>query len=288
MSYFKNFDIRVCFEDACRHILFDDEPKVVSIHELSTAKLGSFADSRFTFLRPLAFNAYRLTADFDFRGHNAIIKAFKPAEFIEMLAYKTALLVEQVENDRNKFPSLKGYARSRRKKGERLILENILLNAIFFDNPQVSWPPMTKFLEALGKNPQTPAPFGALALTFYDEAIEFFKANDVGRALQCLYRAQNLVDEGNLIVNEARVSGHFKGRARLIAAEGGEARAKKYKALEEETIRLYLAGTWKSVPSAAHEITPKIVALSKNGNGDLLPTTTKPLEWIRAYKRRNK
>jgi hypothetical protein len=68
------------------------------------------------------------------------------------------------------------------------------------------------------------------------------------------------------------------------AALGGSGRARHFKPLEDETIRLYLEKAWKSVPEAAMEITPKIVAMSK-GNGDLAPTTTKPLEWIRAYKK---
>ena len=76
-------------------------------------------------------------------------------------------------------------------------------------------------------------------------------------------------------------------RAAEIARSGGEGRAAKYKALEAETIRLYLEKKW-SAPEAAREITPQIVALSKNGGGDLAPTTQKPLEWIRAYIRGQK
>ena len=76
-------------------------------------------------------------------------------------------------------------------------------------------------------------------------------------------------------------------RAAEIARSGGEGRAAKYQALEAETIRLYLEKEWKA-PAAAKEITPKIVALSKGGAGDLAPTTQKPLEWIRAYIRAQK
>lgn len=72
------------------------------------------------------------------------------------------------------------------------------------------------------------------------------------------------------------------------AKKGGDARANLFDKLEEETIRLYVEGNWKSAPEAALEITPLIVQMLKNGNGDLAPTTTKPLAWIRAYKRQEK
>ena len=55
------------------------------------------------------------------------------------------------------------------------------------------------------------------------------------------------------------------------------------KKLEEETIRLYKSGSWRSAPLAAQEITPKVVEHSKGGRGELMQSTTKPLEWIRAY-----
>lgn len=72
-------------------------------------------------------------------------------------------------------------------------------------------------------------------------------------------------------------------RQRAIA--GGASRSSKLKALEEATIKMYTEGQWDSVPLAAQEITPKIVALSKKNGPNLLPTTTKPIEWIRAYKK---
>lgn len=72
-------------------------------------------------------------------------------------------------------------------------------------------------------------------------------------------------------------------RPSRIAKTGGDARSALFKALENETIRLYKSGNWTSLPSAALEITPKIVALSKNGNGDLVETTNKPLQWLRKY-----
>lgn len=73
-----------------------------------------------------------------------------------------------------------------------------------------------------------------------------------------------------------------------LAKSGGAGRSAKFKILEAETVRLYELGNWKSVPIAAQEITPKIIALSKNGNGDLLSSTTKPLEWIRAFRKSKK
>lgn len=76
-----------------------------------------------------------------------------------------------------------------------------------------------------------------------------------------------------------------RNKSTIRAQLGGLTRATKFKRLEEETIRLYLEGKWKSDPLAAEEITPKIVLMSKDGNGDLLPSTTKPLQWIRKYKK---
>lgn len=86
----------------------------------------------------------------------------------------------------------------------------------------------------------------------------------------------------------AAVESIQKDKAQEIARRGPEVRKAKMELLKAETIKLFEQGKWKSVPTAAHEITPLIVALSKNGNGDLLPTTTKPLEWIRAHKSRSK
>lgn len=73
-----------------------------------------------------------------------------------------------------------------------------------------------------------------------------------------------------------------------IARKGGLGKKPKLDRLEAETIRLYELGKWGSAPKAALEITPQIVKISTGGNGDLLPSTTKPLEWIRAYEKRKK
>ncbi len=70
-----------------------------------------------------------------------------------------------------------------------------------------------------------------------------------------------------------------------IARKGGLGRAAKYDRLKEETIRLYENQTWKNAATAALAITPQIVEMSRNGNGDLAPTTSKPLAWIREYIR---
>lgn len=86
----------------------------------------------------------------------------------------------------------------------------------------------------------------------------------------------------------AAVENIQKSKAKEIARRGPEVRKAKMDFLEAETIKLFEQGKWKSVPTAALEITPKIVALSKNGNGNLSPSTTKPLEWIRAHKSRSK
>lgn len=75
----------------------------------------------------------------------------------------------------------------------------------------------------------------------------------------------------------------YKNSAKHNARLGGLGRTAKLEALEVETIRLYKAGTWRSAPLAAENITPLIVEMSKNGNGDLLPSTGKPLAWIRAH-----
>lgn len=75
----------------------------------------------------------------------------------------------------------------------------------------------------------------------------------------------------------------IKIREILRAKTGGKIRAEKFKALESATIKLYQAGKWASAPLAAQEIAPQIVALSSGGNGDLLLSTTRPLQWIRTY-----
>lgn len=76
-----------------------------------------------------------------------------------------------------------------------------------------------------------------------------------------------------------------KDIAKKVAASGGAARAAKIQALKDKTIELYKAGSWSSVPLAAEEIRPKIVQLSKENGTVLAPTTTKPLEWIRKYRK---
>ena len=79
-----------------------------------------------------------------------------------------------------------------------------------------------------------------------------------------------------------------KSRIRVKSASGGEGRAAKFRLLEAETIRMFEAGSWRTAPAAAVDITPVIVELSKKGNGNLLPSTTKPLAWIRAHIKKQK
>lgn len=76
-----------------------------------------------------------------------------------------------------------------------------------------------------------------------------------------------------------------RARPKKIAATGGKARAAKLEILQKETIRRYEAekGKWKTLPEAADEIKPDIVALSKKEAFPLAPTTSKPLEWIRDH-----
>lgn len=73
--------------------------------------------------------------------------------------------------------------------------------------------------------------------------------------------------------------------AKKVAASGGAARAAKLKVLENKTIELYKAGTWKSAPVAAAAIRPEIVKLSRENGTVLAETSNKPLEWIRAYNK---
>lgn len=109
-----------------------------------------------------------------------------------------------------------------------------------------------------------------------DEALGLLAdaASSLHMANQCLLQMNNYLQ-----AKEARSE---------KAKNAAEVRAEKFKSLEAETIRLYESGKWASVPLAAAEITPKIVAMSRNRNGDLLPSTTKPLEWIRAHNKKKK
>lgn len=81
---------------------------------------------------------------------------------------------------------------------------------------------------------------------------------------------------------------YLDSKPKAVARAGGEGRAAKFASLKAETIKLFNEGSWKSLPDAALEITPKIVAYSKPNNGNLLPTTTKPLEWLREYAKAEK
>ena len=87
-----------------------------------------------------------------------------------------------------------------------------------------------------------------------------------------------------------------------IAKSGGDGRAEKLKVLENETIRLYkiklehreskgspnMTRKRTSIPLDAQEITPLIVKLSTKNGVNLLPTTTRPLAWLRAFVKSQK
>jgi hypothetical protein len=121
---------------------------------------------------------------------------------------------------------------------------------------------------------------------------------DIGKALDFLsdaMAAKFLFTQGEMHIesfyaleDKRKIITSLEQRPSKIAKNAGDARGAKFKLLEDETIRLYKAGKWDSVPLAAEEITPKIVTMSKKGRGDLRPSTTKPLEWIRAYNKKKK
>lgn len=99
-----------------------------------------------------------------------------------------------------------------------------------------------------------------------------------------------------------KILAYHEGRSVAVAKAGGDGRAAKLKDLEKETIKLYQAmledrdsvcnpdsaGKRTSIPLVAQKITPLIVDLSKRNGVNLLPTTTKPLAWIRAYVKSQK
>lgn len=91
----------------------------------------------------------------------------------------------------------------------------------------------------------------------------------------------NMAFDEELRLNKLIIN-YWERKPKVVAKAGGDGRAEKFKALEIETIKLYQEGSWATVPLAAQEITPKIVAMSERA---LAPTTNKPLEWIRAYRK---
>lgn len=116
---------------------------------------------------------------------------------------------------------------------------------------------------------------------------------DAVRGVQMLLETTELDDILNKCHDEERrladlIINYLEKKPSVVAKAGGDGRAAKFKRLEAETISLYKAGTWASVPDAALTITPIIVKMSSRGNGDLKPSTTKPLEWIRAHVKSEK
>ena len=102
-----------------------------------------------------------------------------------------------------------------------------------------------------------------------------------------LVELRNAATKGNLTATVAMFTAKAikKESAKETASKGGKGRAAKIELCEKETIRLYLAGKWKSAPEASQTITPQILEFSKKVGASLAPTTTKPLEWIRKYRK---
>ena len=126
-----------------------------------------------------------------------------------------------------------------------------------------------------------------LALAYIQSLITFNRGSDVdvvealclGNWLVGVLGGMDGSDRGNLLCPSCIIDGYKES----IARTGGAGRSAKLKVLEAETIRLYEAGKWDSTPLAAQEIAPLIVAFSAKEGPRLMPSTTKPLEWIRAY-----
>jgi hypothetical protein len=283
MGSYHHFDVAKCFRDHECNELGRKQPT------LSKGELGSFSDPRVEFLRGLAFDAYQLTAQIEYEGGWFRITKFREPKFIEQLAAKTWDAVNHVEKNYKRYPSLKKKYKGTDVSGKyREIPEWNLLAAFVADNPQADPIYFQEYISSFRQTPEAAASFGVVALHMFDSAIEYSLNGDIGAAHQYVYRAEMLVKYGEGIRAMEAGDHQVKSRAKKVAKTGGEGRASKYKTLEQETIRLYLSREWDSVPSAAQEITPLIVKMSKNGAGDLLPTTTKPLQWIRAFNRARK
>lgn len=126
-----------------------------------------------------------------------------------------------------------------------------------------------------------------LALAYIQSLIAFDRRSDVdvvdalclGNWLVGVLGGMDGSDRGNFLCPSCIIDGYKAS----IARTGGAGRSVKLKILQAETIRLYEAGKWDSTPLAAQEIAPAIVALSAKEGPKLMPSTTKPLEWIRSH-----
>tara|TARA_R110001599_G_scaffold159052_2_gene346201 strand:- start:11041 stop:11517 length:477 start_codon:yes stop_codon:yes gene_type:complete len=120
-------------------------------------------------------------------------------------------------------------------------------------------------------------------------ALAFVYGEMLGQSAKRLSSAQrDAFLDGCKLASETLLPAWEKQKAKKLATKAGKGRALKYESCEKETIRLYLAGNWKSAPDAALDITPQIVKFSKKEKADLLPSTIKPLEWIRKYNKTQK
>jgi hypothetical protein len=133
--------------------------------------------------------------------------------------------------------------------------------------------------------PERPAQVAAICiLLMLDFSISEIKKDGFTKEIvNRLLKANKFLVLSNASDERIRSAQSERNEKKFRAKSGGDAKAAKFKTLEDETVRMYLSGTEKSAPAAALIITPQIVAMSKYGNGDLYPTTSKPLEWIRAY-----
>lgn len=126
--------------------------------------------------------------------------------------------------------------------------------------------------------------FFALRNVHFEDSLEaserLMEVVDMDELIKLSLEAE--LDLSELIIN------YLDSKPKAVAKAGGQGRAAKFASLKAETIRLFNEGSWKSVPTAALAITPKIVAHSKPNNGNLLPTTTKPLEWLREHVKAEK
>jgi hypothetical protein len=126
----------------------------------------------------------------------------------------------------------------------------------------------------------------AVILITLEDALEGFKKyeNCLEISDQRIELADQMVLIGNrhIALAEQQITSSEE-KTKDDRRKGGKGRSIKLKRSEIETIRLYKLGTWDSIPLAATELTPIVVKFSKNGNGNLSPSTTKPLKWIRNY-----
>jgi hypothetical protein len=128
----------------------------------------------------------------------------------------------------------------------------------------------------------------AMVKVNYEDAVSVIgRSIEADKQLEKLDSEMHGVQDARIAIAGKMIS-YLTCLPRERAKKGGDAKSARLRPAETETIRLYKLGTWKSASLAAAEITPQIVAFSRNGKGDLSPSTTKPLEWIRAYVRSQK